>query len=77
MGEKKTLIIKPDKEIRFPGVRIVWHGAIFYFRVFGYGLLFKDFRKGDLLFSQRNFFIVKKPVLIVGYWIIKILTPRK
>jgi hypothetical protein len=73
---KDPLRIKPDREIRFPGVRIVWHNSVFFFRVFGYGLHFKDFRKGELLFSQRNFFIVKKPVLIVGYWIIKILKPR-
>lgn len=50
------------------------HG-IRYFRIFGYGLMFKDWRNKLLLFSDREFVSIGKPVLIVGYWIIKVLKP--
>lgn len=49
--------------------------GIWYFRLFGYGLHFKDWRKSPLPFSQREFVSVGKPVLIVGYWFIKALKP--
>ncbi len=43
----------------------------FWFRVFGYGLLFKNFRKSPPLFSERNY--VGKRVCILGHICIKIL----
>jgi hypothetical protein len=48
----------------------------FWFRIFGYGLAIKDWRKSSLSFRQRNFVILKKPILYIGYYIIEILTPK-
>lgn len=52
-----------------------WGTGCWYFRIFGYGLHFKDWRKRTLMFSEREFVHVGKPILIVGYWWIKFLKP--
>ncbi len=54
---------------------IGWTRGMWYFRLFGCGLHVKDFRKARLLFSEREYGVVKKPILIVGYWKIKVLKP--
>lgn len=37
------------------------HGGIFYFRVLGYGLHFKDWRRTYVSFSERGFYSVGRP----------------
>lgn len=44
----------------------------FWFRLFGYGLHFKDVRKHSLLFSERNGYVRR---VQIGNWSIKILKP--
>jgi len=51
--------------------------GIFWFRIFGYGLVIKDWRKDYPLFSERNFADLGKPILYIGYYIIRILKPDK
>lgn len=45
--------------------------GIIWFRIRGYGLLFKDTTKKNLLFSERD----RIKCILIGKWIIKILTP--
>lgn len=46
--------------------------GFFWFRIFGYGVVIKDFKKYGLIFSDRNH-LTKR--LIIGNYIIKILKP--
>jgi hypothetical protein len=50
---------------------VCWSPGYFYFRLFGYGLHFKDSRKARLLFSERSGRNGKR----IGSWIVKILKP--
>jgi len=44
--------------------------GFFWFRIFGYGLVIKDYKKHGLLFSERY-----KRNLKIGKYLIKILKP--
>jgi len=63
-------------DLKIKGNKYIFYGTCsgqFWFRVFGYGLLIKDFRKSPPLFSDREYAKVGKPILIIGYCIIKTL----
>lgn len=49
----------------------------FWFRIFGYGLVIKNWKKVGLTFSERNFEQIGLPIYIIGYYIIKGLKPDK
>jgi hypothetical protein len=44
--------------------------GLLWFRIFGYGLHFKDITKHKLMFSER---ISKRKRLMIGFYLIKIL----
>lgn len=69
----------PSAKTKTYGPSWAWFGiypGMFWFRIFGYGLHFKNWKKNDLLFSERYFWTVKKRVLIVGFVIVKVLKPE-
>lgn len=45
--------------------------GFFWFRIYGYGLCFKDIRKHPLLFSERNGYT---KTININNWSIKFLT---
>jgi len=47
-----------------------------WFRIFGYGMCIKDWRIIKPLFSERNYEEVKKPIYIIGYYIIIFLNNK-
>jgi hypothetical protein len=44
----------------------------FYFRIFGYGVSFKNLNIHKPLFSERQF---KRNILVVNGWLIKVIKP--
>lgn len=66
----------PSVKTRTYGPRWAWIGmapGMFWFRIFGYGLHFKNWKKNEPLFSERYFWMAGKRVLIVGFVIVKVL----
>ena len=47
-------------------------GGRWWFRIFGYGIVFKDTKRHKLLFSERYGYSGFK----IGKWFFKILTPN-
>lgn len=69
-----------DNGIRQIGSRwafICWAPGYFYFRVFGYGLHFKNWIQHGLLFSERMRIQTypQQPIWIFGNWIVRRLRP--
>ncbi len=66
--------MKQDIEIRTRLLSICISNGIYWFRLFGYGLMWKNVNYHSLLFSQRNGY---NRSLELGNWYIEILTPKK
>lgn len=60
------------KQVRLPGFFFLGEPGNFFFRLFGYGLAFKDTRRHRLYFSERNGLGRQ---LRVGPWLVEALTP--
>lgn len=62
----------PIKSINLKAIKLQWGVGSGWFRIFGYGIGYKDLRKHNLLFSERNG-ITK--ILRLGNYSFKLLKP--